>query len=409
MSHRIQSGSLIPALVLAASLGTPAWAQVGLEARLGGSLDSLKDLNGSDVSGAAAGFVNPEYLFASEHGRVEYTLSGGSYAAEGDWTYLAHRLGGTYQIDLGASDRLRLYASGSADWRRNGEDWAYADYRALGAMGNLEWQPRDTVTFRTGYRFDTRDFPDLAALNQDEHSGFASLNLNLQTRTTLIGEVRFGAKAYEGETPVTIVEQPVEASGMPSPAGRGSSGAGRGLTAGVRTVVTYGEPTGEDARQLTWLARVAQSLGNRTGLSVQYHQRTTSGRVPPALVTVPPLFFDDGVYDDPYASDARTASASLKHNFAGGAVAQAYGYRQDKDFNSAVALGADGLPLAGEPLREDRITRAGLELSLPFLRSRTGAVALDLEIGYVYTDARSNDAYYDYASHALGVGLTLAY
>jgi hypothetical protein len=411
MSRRIRSRSLVPILVLgvAAFLGTPARAQVGLEARLGGSLDSLKDLNGSDVSGAAAGFVNPEYVFASGHGRVEYTLSGGSYAAEGDWTYLAHRLGGTYQFDLGSSDRLRLYLSGSADWRRNGEDWAYADYRALGAMSNLEWQPRDTVTFRAGYRFDARDFPDLAALNQDEHSGFASLNLNLKTRTTLIGEVRFGAKAYEGETPVTIVEQAVEGSGMPSPVGRGSGGTGRGLTSGVRTVVVYGDPTGEDARQLTWLARVAQSLGNRTGLSVQYHQRTTSGSVPPALVTVPPLFFDDGVYDDPYASDARTWSASLKHAFSGGAVAQAYGYRQDKDFNSAVALGADGLPLAGEPLREDRITRAGLELSLPFLRSRSGAVSLGLEIGYVYTDARSNDAYYDYSSHALGLGLTVAY
>jgi hypothetical protein len=394
---------------LAAAVAVPSSAQLGFDARLGGSIDSLKGVAGSsDTNGAAAGHFNPEYVFASDHGRVEYTLSAGSYSAEGDWTYFAHRLGGVYRLDLGSSEKLRLYLGGSADWRRNGDDWSYADYRALGGMANLEWEPRETLTFRGGYRFDARDFPELTALNQDEHSGFASVNLNLQTRTTLIGEVRFGAKAYEGETPVTIVEEPVSPTGTPSPSGRGA-GSGRGLTSGVRTLVLFGEPTGEDARQLTWLARVAQSLGNRTGLSLQYHQRTTSGNVPPALVTVPPLFFDDGVYDDPYASAAKTWSGSLKQVFAQGAVIQLYGYRQRKDFNSALALGGDGLPLPEEPLREDRITRAGLELSLPFLSARTGSVALGLEIGYVYTDARSNDVYYDYTSHALGLGLTVEY
>jgi len=401
------------ALGLASAVASPAGAQVGFDARLGGSLDSLKDATGSSASnGAAAGFLNPEYVFADEHARIEYTLGAGSYSAPGDWTYFTHRLAGVYQLDLGASEKLRLYLGASGDWRRNGEDWSYADYRGLGAMANLEWQPRETLTFRTGYRLDTRDFPDLAALNQDEHSGFASLNVNLQTRTTLIGEVRLGSKAYEGETPVSVVEQAVgpngTPSGTPSPNGRGTA-AGRGLDSGVRTVVVFGEPASEHAHQLSWLARVAQSLGDRTGLSLQYYQRTTSGRVPPALVTVPPLFFDDGVYDDPYASDARTWSASLKHVFSQGAVLQAYGNRQEKDFNSALALGSEGLPLAGEPLREDRITRTGLELSLPFLRARTGSVALGLEIGYAYTDARSNDFYYDYSSHALGLGLTVEY
>jgi len=55
--------------------------------------------------------------------------------------------------------------------------------------------------------------------------------------------------------------------------------------------------------------RAAQSLGERTGLSLQYTWRTVFGSVPPVVVSTPALFFEDGVYDDPYASDASAARA----------------------------------------------------------------------------------------------------
>ena len=41
--------------------------------------------------------------------------------------------------------------------------------------------------------------------------------------------------------------------------------------------------------------------------------------------------------------------------------------------------------------------------------SRTGRLAVDLDLGYTFTDHRSNDAFYDYVSHAFGLSFSAAH
>ena len=153
------------------------------------------------------------------------------------------------------------------------------------------------------------------------------------------------------------------------------------------------------------MLRAAQGLGERTGAWVQGFVRRAGGDVPPAIVATPAGFFDDGVYDDPYASDLGAFSVGAKHVFAGGAQLQGSGAWQKKDFTAVVALDATGQPLEGDALREDRITRAGVSLSVPM--PSPGAFSLALALEYGFTRSRSNDAYYDYRSHAVGLALTL--
>jgi hypothetical protein len=163
------------------------------------------------------------------------------------------------------------------------------------------------------------------------------------------------------------------------------------------------------AGMVTWMARVAQSLADRTGASIQFSQRATFGRVAPLVVTTPALFFDDGVYDDPFASDARGLTAALKHVFAGGMTLEGSASRMRKDYNSVLALGSDGAASPGLALRSDNVWRAGAGWTIPVFPSRTGPIGVDLEIGYFYTQHRSNDAFYNYRSHALGLGVTVSY
>ncbi|MCK7482115.1 MAG: hypothetical protein M0C28_36910 [Candidatus Moduliflexus flocculans] len=70
---------------------------------------------------------------------------------------------------------------------------------------------------------------------------------------------------------------------------------------------------------------------------LQYSRRSVFGSVPSVVVTTPALLFEDGVYDDPYASEASAVRGALKHVFAGGAEAQIEGYRLDKAYVSTVA------------------------------------------------------------------------
>ena len=273
---------------------------------------------------------------------------------------------------------------------------------------NIELHPRDGATFRAGYRADYRRFGDLSALTQLEHGGFASLLANFQTRTSLIVEGQVGSKRYEGvvydeAAPVTVIDTvPTTTRGR---------GFGAGMGPGIRYTTVSSLSTSErgSAGMLSVMGRIAQSLGDRTGVRVQATARRTFGSVPPLLVTTPAGFFEDGVYDDPFASNAVVLETGITHVFANAAEIAATAWWADKDYTSAVALDAEGAPLSGSPLRRDHVAVGSVTWSHPLFAARTGALALTSEVGYRVLRHRSEDAFYNYTSHALSIGISVGY
>ncbi|MBP6705259.1 MAG: hypothetical protein KA385_17240 [Vicinamibacteria bacterium] len=402
------SPSLMFGLISVALSGVAqsANAQPAVDARLAVALDALRpSAFERETRGTIEGSLTPELTFASQRGRVYYEFEGGSFNTPGDWSFISHAIGASYRVDLKEAEKARLFAGGTGSWRRNGDAWSEANYDALAAFVNFELRPREGLTLWTGYRLADRSFDQLRELDQFEQDTFFSLNLNLRSRTTLIAESHFGWKSYQGETRYESVT-PTAPSSPSSTSGRGRGGVGMGPSVRVTlpSSVSTGT-TGENARQWNTMVRVAQGLGQRTGAWAQGFVRRISGDVPPGLLATPAGFFDDGVYDDPFASDMGALSLGAKHVFAGGAELQAQGSWQKKDFDAVVALDATGLALEGGALREDRITRGGLSLALPM--PAPGAFSLGLALEYNFTRSRSNDAYYDYRSHAVGLALTV--
>jgi hypothetical protein len=399
------AGTVIVALLLSA---VPAAAQLSVEARFGAARDALGYAD-ADPEGqiSAAGSFQTEYGFAGGRAALSYSLDAATYAAPGDWSTLLHDLGGIYRIDLSGSGNARLILAGEAARRDNGDAWSAADYRGLGGRATFELKPADFASLSLGYRIDGREFPDAPELNQLENDGFLSGRLNLPTRTTLIGEVRLGTKSYSGE--IVPIEGPIEGSPTttPSRSGRGQGRSGMGPS--LRPAEIGWVQDSDRAGRVAWLVRVAQSLTDHTGLSLQYAGRHASGEVPPALVTTPPHFQDDGVYDDPYASDAQAVGATLKQVFVGKGVARGWFEWRRKDYRATPALDLAGEPLPDGALRQDRAVRAGADWSLPLFPSRTGPLALDLDLAYVFTRQQSNDAFYDYTSHAFWLAFSIAY
>jgi len=289
--------------------------------------------------------------------------------------------------------------------RRNGESWGAADYNAVGGFANLELHP-GRVTVRTGYRLDARRFADAPGFDQLQHSAFGSALVNFETRTTVIGEVIAGSKQYAGvsaRTEVTVVQwgDPGQARG---------AGAGRGGGIGNATLVPVavpGEP-GSDARQVTLLARIAQSLANRTGLSLEVSRRRVGGEVPPSLVSTPATFFDDGIYDDMFASNATRGGVTLKSIVGHGVELEASMIALDKDYPSTLAFDEQGAALPGVR-RADRVRQARLAAAWPLFPSRTGSVSLDLLTGYDYTKHESTSALYRYRAHTVRVAIGVSY
>lgn len=355
MKHFLEAAAAA-AFLLAPGL---AHAQAFLEVRV---QPSFERWDGSeDMQGAVSGSAAADYEFAGERGRLFYGLDAGTYATPGDWSFLEHNAGFSWRL---GSDRRRVYLGARGTLRRNGLDWSAADYAGALAFANAEVGLGARAKVRFGYSLAGREFTGLPALDHLEHDAFGSLLVNLPSRTTLLGEAHLGAKSYSAAV---------------------------------------------HANQVTWLGRVAQSLADRTGLSVQVSGRTTSGDVPPILVTTPPAFLDDGVYDDPFASDAFAVRAALKHVLKGGAVLEAEGSWQRKDYVATLALDAMGAPLAPDTLRLDESWRGQLRAAIPMWSARTGPVAVTLDLAYAFLERSSNDAFYDRGSHGVLAAVSLKY
>ena len=385
-------------LLLLLLTATFAAAQPAVDLTLGRSVDATGESAVRESGQTTSGGLLAEYWLNGERVRLFYDLDAGTFSTPGDWRYFVHESGAVARIGGPAT---RLFVGAGAAWRVNGDAWGGADFRDLYAMANVERHPVSTMTWRAGYRVDVRRFPDLAELDQTEHDGFASLLANLPSRTTLIGEVHLGGKRYGG--------------GLPDQAAGLGAVLGRGRAAGRRTVVVpplevpVSAAGAARAGQVTWLARVAQSLEDRTGLSVQYSRRHTFGSLPPAVVETPALFFDDGVYDDRFASGRTAVDVTLKRVFARGDDVRVWTSWSRKAYTATLALDLSGAPLAGEPLRRDRLFRAGADWTLPVAPDRTGAVALDLVLQYAYTRHESNDLFYRYRSHVAGIGVLVGF
>lgn len=411
-AQRRSSHRMVPVLaaLVVAVLATQAQAQPSASASIGGSLDAFTSAGTvAERRENLLGTVNFDHLFANRRGRAAYDLDAGEYDSPGDWSYLMHRASLTYRFGGDEAGDRKLFLNASASARANGDAWTNAAYASVGGGLNVEVHPGQANTLRSGYRADYRRFADYSALTQLEQRAFVSLLHNAPSRTTLIAEIQAGLKHYDG-TITTVTELNPSVAPAPVQAGNG----GRGMGPGIRTIAWPVHSTSSTAAQgsaglVSGLGRIAQSLTDRVGVYGQIQLRRTFGTAPPALVTTPAGFFEDGIYDDPFASDATLAQAGVKRSFANGAEVSLSGTWTDKDYTGSVALDGVGQALAGSPLRADRVRTALASWSHPLFPSRTGKVALDADVGYRFVRHTSNDAFYNYTSHALVLGLTVGY
>jgi hypothetical protein len=392
------------ALLLVAAASTHAAAQPGFTVTLGRAHNAFSDGEATDSEQTTTAAVLAEQYSFDERLRLFYSLDSGSFTTPGDWTYLEHAAGTSWRFGAADESRPALFVGATGTWRTNGVSWTAADFRGFGAFANVEWRPRPTGVMRAGYSLDIRNFAEVDELDQVEHDIFSSFLANLPSRTTLIGEVHVGAKSYKAGA---RVESGI-ASGSEA---RGGAGTGRGpgswLGEGTAGAISVAQGSGSAARVLL-LGRVAQSLSDRAGLSLQYSRNISSGAVPDALVVSPVLFVDDGVYDDPFASNARNWRAALKV-LGRGMQVDVVGLLSRKDYREMPAISGDGQPLADAALRADRIGQVGVSWTLPALTRGASPIRVRPNLEYWLTRRRSNSEPFNYESHAAAVAVVVSY
>jgi hypothetical protein len=341
----------------------------------------------------AHGSLDVEQAFAAGRARLFYEGLFNRYGGSDPWRTQLHNAGLVAALATGPT---AVEVGASAFWRVNDGPWSTAGFRGASVVALVE-RDLGPATLSATYGGYVRRFADLPSLDQAEHQGGFRALVSLPTRTTLIGAVSVGAKRYDGAP----IEPAIVLPPLMRAEGRGMRG--RGAVA-IPTVMVpdVGQAIESSLRtQWSWTARLAQSLDDRTGVWLEREERRTHGDLPPAVVWTPPLFYDDGVYDDPYAIDARTWRAGVKHVFARGDQVGVWGSRSLRSF---AGLEAYGLPGVG---RRDTLVRAGIDAVIPLVRA--SAVEVDLNAGFGYVDNRSTDDWARYTARVGQLGVQLAF
>ncbi len=332
-----------------------------------------------------------DYLFGGGRGRVFYELALDTFATPDAARTWLHNGGITGRFG-GATRSFTI--GGSTFWRANQGTWSDAGFRGINLLANAQLKPAQPFTLSSTYSLYVRAFPDQPALDQVEHFGSWRALLNLRSRTSLVGAVTLGRKTYDGRE-LVLVDTPTP---IDTPASQPIVSPGSGIMRGWRQggfvpiqVETIGGPGARN--EWSWAARVAQSLDDRTGVWIEREQRRTSGDLPTAIVWTPPLFYEDGVYDDPYVIDADTWRAGMRHVFANGAEIGGTGSVSDRVYAGLT--------------RSDRLTRALVDSSWPLWSRKSGG--LDAVISYSYFHNASSELEESYRAHQFSAGVKVVF
>lgn len=307
-----------------------------------------------------SGDVAIEYEGPSD---LSFTYSGSlnTFAIYEDLTNHSHRIGLGYFRYLGeGQDAIDVGAQFQTHLDR--PSYAYYDYTEWKGHGDAKCYFGAEMLGRIGYQVRGRRYPNFDSEDFAEHSAYLQVNRFLETRTTVRLELDWGNKRY-------------------------SNG-------------TYG-----DIHQVTSSARIAQSIGERTGVYIEYRHRFTPSRS--EMFRDPVDGYGDSPFKDRYTYQGEECRGVITYLAPWRTKIRTSVLYATKLYTGTPALDLYGVPLRSERMREDRRTQIYLRAERPFPRGERGDTVLRLE--YQYRRNASNDPYYDYRAHTVSAGIEAAF
>ncbi len=192
------------------------------------------------------------------------------------------------EANIGTDFQLRKFQS----------EYEIYDYTTLSAYAQLRWNQWQSNPVQIGYRFRSRDYNNLTELSYREHFIILTVKHFFPTKTTFIGELNYGAKAYTNQHAIEkIIVVPKK---NPSKGKGHQYGMGHGGTITDTSIVAY-NMTALKGRQMNLSLKLAQSIFSKTGISVEFTKRYTPANNARYLRGQDYSYNkDDDLYDDPY-------------------------------------------------------------------------------------------------------------
>ncbi len=354
--------------VLLLCLGT-AWAQPALRLNLYSSYtDNLFQSSQPHADWVNLLYADMDWSLAANTS-LYYTGNARFFRQYPELFNHAHALGLNYTRDGQAGE---LHASASLATRLDRRRYDYRDFAGGSAFVEAKRYLREDLVGRAAYTLRLQEYLNVSRQSYLEQNAYFRLTRFLPSRTTVDLRAELGVKSYlqRGEEFLPGADR------------------GRHLVQGAGGL------------------KLAQSLGGRTGINLDYtRQHSFSGQ---GRFLFGPLYdFDDELFSDRYSYQGQTLGLTLKHLGLWGSQLELNGQLGSRDYVERLALDLEGFPLSLDEKRRDRWRQLEVELVRYFQPARGPG----FEVGLHWSRRRtnSNDPYYDARVNTYSVSFEYAY
>lgn len=313
-----------------------------------------------------------------------------------------------------------IYAGIDAGRRTNLSSYTYYNYDQWSGYLNLRIDESTTGNWRIGSDASARRYMYLPQFSYNEITGFIQKTYFFKTKTSLIGRVHLGYKIFTeskiNEVVIQEITDTLESKGRGNGnSGNGNNGRGQGNNQNdgtterdeevitERTVLV--EVPGERILQYSASLRVGQSIGAKTGCSIQGRiTRHLNGEGRSLLYQDSGYEDDDYLFDDPYNFESDELLIEFTHVFPWTVTLKAgIDYRQKHYLLQLLDSNRDS---TGGNTRQDKRRSCWVSIRKGF-KIPSVFKSTFLAFSYMLLDNESSDAYFQYNNSIISLSWEL--
>jgi hypothetical protein len=332
-----------------------------------------------------------------------------------DRRYFSNSFGAAFTKPFGDEDENAFSTNATYFMRFNKERYNYYDFSQFVGSLNIKYylDSEEGLLSRAGYRLRYRNYRNLEEFSYLEHYGFVQLSRFFETKTTVSAEVDFGNKNYVmSPSAYSTAGSSTGTWGMMGNGGMTGNGEmmgngerwshGGGNMDPTTRLISYSSP---NTTQLIGIVRVAQSITQTTGLSVQYLRRwDLSDRTRFLSNGAVDYQGDEELWDDPYGYHGDEYNAALTQVLPWEMTIRISADYLVKDYARRIFTPTDTDVPTG-PLRSDTRLVGSVEVRKTLETDWAVFNGIMISVSYFYQKNNSNDPYYNFRNNNFSLGI----
>ncbi len=357
----------------------------------------------SDFSSLRFGYSGDFYLF-NEMSHRDFSVHAGDFGFSRLWP----------------DSNTLLSVGASVESRFNPSDYSYYNYTTGGVYGSFKYYLRDDVMMLARYNLVGKKFKEFDEFNFAEQVFDLRASHFLPSRTTLSVNAAYYNKSYTSDIETldsTFVTAEDITNGTGSMGPMGGRGRGWGMGGRLEDLLPddfegfYRYDVNAErfasTSQLRLGASVAQNVAEGTGLMLSYTARINPHSRNRYLTNLgESVLNNEELFDDHYSYNGHEAKVQLRQLLPGQSTLTLLFTVRSRKYSGRVAYDLEGAPIASGESRLDEALLFSAQFSRTIAAGWMGALeSLDVVLQGGAGRNSSNDAYYDYKSAWLSLGV----